>query len=322
MLKVGVFGAGRRGQLHMQQWLDIPGIQLVGFFDPDRKLAQKVSDDLGIRHMDHPEALIQAAEVLGIASPTPTHFQIAKDSLQQSRHLFIEQPMTRTIEEAKALVKLVTEADVKCSIAHVESYQPAIMGLDSYPVVPQYIEACHWVTYNRRSAARSVVEDLMIRDIELILRFVKAPVRRITANGVKVMGSTSDVVTARIEFDNGCTVNLTASRVALKEKRKMRLFQADHYYQINLLDKEVALVRRADRNGLADAATDTFTQPYLEVNPIPVPASSNALKSGMEEFARAIINKQPVKTSVYDGLMAMDIAHQIIQKMTFPAHPA
>ncbi len=319
MLKIGVFGAGHLGKIHIQQWLEIPGVTLVGFFDPNDDNAAGVITQFHVKRYTDAEQLIKASDALDIVTTTTSHFDIAKACLLQSRHLFIEKPMTHTMQEARDLVKLVTEANVKCQIGHVERYNPAMLALSNRKLEPLFIETHRLAQFNPRGTDVAVILDLMIHDIDIVLHLVKSPVKRISASGVAVISDTADIANARIEFDNGCVANLTASRISLKKMRKMRLFQRDAYIGIDFLDKKTEIIRLKQQHeekgyfdfpielGNGDQKVISIDTPHIRL--------VNSIKEELADFALAVLQDKPVTVSVYDGLNAMEVAHQILQKM-------
>ncbi len=320
MLKVGIFGAGHLGKIHMQQWKEIEGIELVGFYDPDDKQAAAAADQYGVSRYTDLEQLMYAADAVDIVSPTITHYEIAKIALLNGKHVFIEKPLAHTLDEARELVKLVNEANVKCQVGHVERYNPALLALEEQPLQPMFIEAHRLAQFNPRGTDVAVILDLMIHDIDIVLHLVKSTVRRISASGVAVLSETADIANARIEFDNGCVANLTSSRISLKKMRKMRLFQRDAYIGIDFLDKKTEVIRMKEdgtQNGVMDFPIELGNgdKKIISVQMPEVP-SSNAIRMELSEFANAIINDQPVRVSVYHGYQAMDVAHQILKKMS------
>lgn len=319
MLKVGVFGAGHLGRIHIQQWLELPGVELTGFYDPDDDNAAKVITEFHLKRYINPEVLILDSDAVDIVTTTTSHFDVAKSCLHHSRHLFIEKPMTHTIEEAQSLVKLVSESRVKCQIGHVERYNPAILALKNRKVNPMFVEAHRLAQFNPRGTDVAVVLDLMIHDIDVLLHFVKSPVKKISASGVSVISDTTDIANAHLEFDNGCVANLTASRISLKKMRKMRLFQRDAYIGIDFLNKKTEIIRLKGENeekGFFDFPIDIGhgQQKIISIE-TPYISDLNAIREELAAFTLAILMDSPVAVSAFDGLNAIDVAHQIIQKM-------
>lgn len=319
MLKIGVFGAGHLGKIHIEHWLSLPAITVVGFLDPDDNRAKEVIEKFNIRRFHSQEELIRECDAIDIVTSTTSHFEIAKACLLQSRHLFIEKPMTHTLEDARELVTLVAEANVKCQIGHVERYNPAILALEGKKIDPMFIEAHRLAEFNPRGTDVAVILDLMIHDIDVILHFVKSPVRRISASGVAVISNTVDIANARIEFDNGCVANLTASRISLKKMRKMRLFQKDAYIGIDFLNKKTEIIRmkqEEEEEGFFDFALNTGEGDEKTISiEMPTIHQTNAIKEELADFTISILQNRPVNVSAIDGLNAMEVAHQILNKI-------
>lgn len=320
MLKVGIFGAGHLGKIHIQQWKEVPGVELVGFFDPsDDNAAGTIAQYQVPRYTDL-EQLVHSVDIVDIVSTTITHYEIAKICLLNGKHLFIEKPLAHTLEEAQELVKLVNEANVKCQVGHVERYNPAFLALEGQPLQPMFIEAHRLAQFNPRGTDVAVILDLMIHDIDIVLHLVKSPVRRISASGVAVISETADIANARIEFDNGCVANLTASRISLKKMRKMRLFQRDAYIGIDFLEKKTEVIRMKEpgmQNGMLDFPLDIGDgrKKIISVQ-MPEVANLNAIRMELSDFAEAVRNDRPTTVTVHDGFQAMDVAHQIMKKMS------
>jgi len=319
MLKIGVFGAGHLGKFHIQHWLSLPGVEIVGFYDPNEQNANEVLGKFGLIRFFSIEALISASDAIDIVTTTTTHFEIAKACLLQCKHLFIEKPMTHTIEDARTLVKLVKEAKVKCQVGHVERYNPAILALRNKSLNPMFIEAHRLAEFNARGTDVAVILDLMIHDIDIILHFVKSPVRRISASGVAVISETVDIANARIEFDNGCVANLTASRISMKKMRKMRLFQKDAYIGVDFLNKKTEIIKmkpESEEKSFFDFPIDTGEghQKTISIEMPPI-GSTNAIQEELADFTLSILLDKPVQVSAMDGLNAMEVAHHILNKI-------
>jgi predicted dehydrogenase len=322
-LKIGVFGTGHLGKIHIQQWLQVPGVSFTGFYDPDDAQADSAISQYGVKRFESVNELIAACDALDIVSTTTTHYDIAKECLLSGKHIFIEKPLAHTLDEAAELVKLVKEANVKCQVGHVERYNPAYLALGEKPLQPLFIEAHRLAQFNPRGTDVSVILDLMIHDIDIVMHLVKSPVKRISASGVAVISETTDIANARIEFDNGCVANLTSSRISLKKMRKMRLFQRDAYIGIDFLEKKTEVVQLKEDTGkkaLMDFPVEMGNgeKKVLSVE-MPEVGATNAIHMELSEFADAIINDKPVRVSVYDGYQAMDVAHQILKKMSLHA---
>ena len=238
MLKVGVFGVGHLGKFHLNNWKQIPTVELVGFFDPNNEQAAEVEKTYGIkRYMDEAE-LIAAVDAIDVVTPTHLHFPVCEMAIKMGKNVFVEKPMANTIEEGKTIVNMVKEANVKLQVGHVERFNPAYTALKNASLNPLFIEVHRLAQFNPRGTEVSVILDLMIHDIDIILSIVKSDVKNISASGVAVLTDTPDIANVRIEFHNGCVANLTSSRISMKKMRKMRLFQPDAYISMDFLEKK------------------------------------------------------------------------------------
>ena len=317
MLKVGVIGAGHLGKFHLNNWAEIEGIQLIGFTDTDDANAAVVAQKYKIPRFDDVEKLIEACDALDIVTPTSSHFGLCELAIKKGKHVFVEKPLANTMEEAKTLVKLAKEANIKFQVGHVERFNPAFLALKNYSLEPMFIEVHRLAQFNPRGTDVSVILDLMIHDIDIILSLVKSNVKFISANGVAVMSDTPDIANVRIEFDNGCVANLTSSRISMKKMRKMRLFQKDAYIGIDFLEKKTEVIKLnapGDTNVFTfDIETNNGKKTIAIANPII--EDGNAIKMELEAFYQAIINNTDTPVNVLDGFRAMDVAHQILDKI-------
>ncbi len=319
MLKVGIFGVGHLGCIHIQQWKEIPGVELIGFYDPNDERAASVATALQLRRYADYNALIQDAHVLDIVAITTAHYEIAKACLLQSKHIFIEKPLANTMAEAKDLVQLMAEANVKCQIGHVERYNPALTALKGQILQPMFIETHRLAQFNPRGADVAVILDLMIHDIDVVLHLVNSPVRRISASGVNIVSNTADIANARIEFDNGCVANLTASRISLKKMRKMRIFQRDAYIGIDFLNKKTEIIRMKqahETQSLLDFPIDLGEgkKKIISIEYPPI-KEANAIREELADFVYSILTNKPVTVPIHAGFNAMEVAHKILEKL-------
>jgi predicted dehydrogenase len=322
MLKIGVIGAGHLGKFHLNNWAEIEGVQLIGFCDTDDANAKLVSEKYNIPRYTETEKLIDACDALDIVAPTSFHFELCEAAIKKGKHVFVEKPLANTMDEARELVKLAKEANIKFQVGHVERFNPAFLSLKEYNLSPMFIEVHRLAQFNPRGTDVSVILDLMIHDIDIILSLVKSSVNYISANGVAVMSDTPDIANVRIEFDNGCVANLTSSRISMKKMRKMRVFQKDAYIGIDFLEKKTEIIKLNtpdDKNVFTfDIETNSGKKTVAIASPnIP---EVNAIKMELEEFRDAILNNTDTPVSVVDGFRAMDVAHQILEKISKAGH--
>lgn len=322
MLKVGVIGAGHLGKFHLNNWKEIEGVQLVGFCDTDDANAKTVNEKYNIPRYEEAEKLIDDCDAVDIVTPTIFHYSICEAAIKKGKHVFVEKPLAHTMEEARDLVKLAKEANIKFQVGHVERFNPAFLALKEHKLQPMFIEVHRLAQFNPRGTDVSVILDLMIHDIDIILNLVKSNVNYISANGVAVMSDTPDIANVRIEFDNGCVANLTSSRISMKKMRKMRLFQKDAYIGIDFLEKKTEIIKLnspGDKNVFTfDIETNSGKKTIAIANPeIP---EVNAIKMELETFRDAIINNTNTPVTIVDGFRAMDVAHQILEKISKAHH--
>ena len=316
MLKAGVLGAGHLGKIHLRLLQQSEKYELVGFYDPFTENAQKVADELGYKLFDSVEALIDAVEVVDIVTPTLSHFDCAKQAIEKGKHIFIEKPITNTVLEAEAIRTLASQYHVRGQVGHVERFNPAFMAVKDLIDTPMFIETHRLAEFNPRGTDVPVVLDLMIHDIDIILSVVKSKVKSVHASGVSVISETPDIANARIEFENGCVANLTASRISMKNMRKSRFFQRDAYISVNFLEKKSEVVRMKDVPENPDEfamilqnAEGVKKQIYYD-NPVGV--ADNAILVALDAFADAIHSNTTPIVSLRQGTEALRVAHQII----------
>jgi predicted dehydrogenase len=319
MLKVGVFGVGHLGKFHLNNWKEIPGCELVGFYDPDEKNAEEVIAKYGLKRFNDPGKLLTEIDAADIVAPTDHHFSLCEAAIRKGKHVFVEKPLAQTMDEAHALVKLVRESNIKLQVGHVERFNPAFLAVKDLKLNPMFIEVHRLEQFNPRGTEVSVILDLMIHDIDIILSIVKSDVKFISASGVGVMTETPDIANVRIEFNNGCVANLTSSRISMKKMRKIRIFQKDAYIGIDFLNKKSEIIKLKDQE-MDDENVFTFDietlsgKKSIAISNPQIP-DINAIKKELEEFKNAIEKNTRTIVSEIDGLMAMDVAHQILQKI-------
>ncbi|MEJ6757041.1 MAG: Gfo/Idh/MocA family oxidoreductase [Crocinitomicaceae bacterium] len=321
MLKVGVLGAGHLGKIHIRLLLELNDkFEFVGFYDPSDDNAAAAIESYNIKRFETIDELLDAVDCVDIVTPTISHFDCASKALRKSKHVFIEKPVTETVEEAKILSDLAHEAGVKVQVGHVERFNPAFQAAVPFLNNPMFIETHRLAQFNPRGTDVPVVLDLMIHDLDAILSVVKSGVKRISASGVSVVSDTPDIANARIEFDNGCVANLTASRISMKNMRKSRFFQKDAYISVDFLTKELEVVRMEDVEGESDqfdmvlelgkgkpSKKILFDKPDIE--------DGNAIKEELSTFADAIVNDTTPIVSIEDGRLALEVAQQIVDKL-------
>ena len=322
LLKIGLLGAGHLGKIHIKCLQLTEGIyDFVGFYDPDEENAQQVAQQFDIQAFSSFEMLLNAVDIVDIVTPTTTHFMLAKQTIEAGKHVFIEKPLTHTLQEAETLVALAKKHDVKVQVGHVERFNPALLSLKDMPLHPMFIEAHRLATFNPRGTDVSVVLDLMIHDLDIVLNLVQSEVTNVSASGVTVVSNTPDISNARIEFANGCVANLTASRLSLKQMRKVRFFQKDAYISLDFLEKQAQVVRLYEKDQLSPEKAANMlelpTQNGTKLLHIDMPEIEpvNAIRMELETFANSIKNKTKPPVTIEDGYRALHLAQQIMDDM-------
>ena len=321
-MNIGVLGAGHLGKIHIKCIKDIPEYNFIGFFDPDKENSVNVEKELEVKSFASIDELLDHVDVIDIVTPTLSHFDCASQAIKKGKHVFIEKPIAASSEEAAELIKLRTEANVKVQVGHVERFNPAFTSVQSFITNPMFIETHRLAQFNPRGTDVPVILDLMIHDIDIVLSIVKANVRKISASGVAVVSDTPDIANARIEFDNGCVANLTASRISMKNMRKTRIFQRDAYIAIDFLKKESEVVRMKSVNPddndpfavIIDLGKDKGSKQIFFEKPEII--QTNAIKTELETFYHAINENTTPLVTIFDGYNALDIAYKIIEKIT------
>lgn len=316
-MKIGVAGTGHLGKIHLK-CLKKTKFEIAGFYDPNPETAEKVSLEFGMKAFGTLEDLINSVDCLDIVSPTPSHYQTAAQAIRQGRHVFIEKPLTETIGQAEELVSLAQEKNVVVQVGHVERYNPAIRSLQNISFSPRFIEAHRLATFNPRGTDVSVVLDLMIHDIDIVLHLIREEITDVRANGVCIVSSTPDICNARIEFANGAVANLTASRISMKNMRKIRIFQDDAYISLDFLDKQAQVIKIEDH-----VSDDSFSGMTIHTNEglkritieTPEIMLNNAIEDELNDFYQSVTGAHPVTVTIQDGLKALKLAHLIEQKM-------
>jgi predicted dehydrogenase len=319
MLKIGVLGAGHLGKIHLRLLNQSSQYELVGFYDENVEYAEKIANEFGYKRFETISKLIHAVDVIDIVTPTLSHYKCAKVSIKSGKHVFIEKPISTTVEEAEEIIALAKEYKVKGQVGHVERFNPAFIAVKDKIENPMFIETHRLAEFNPRGTDVPVVLDLMIHDIDAILSVVKSKVKAVHASGVSVLSQSPDIANARIEFENGCVANITSSRISMKNMRKARFFQKDAYISVDYLDKVCEVVKMKDapevpgdfdmilQNAEGEKKQIYFDNPEVSLN--------NAILDELETFANAINNNTTPVVTLEDGTEALRVAYMIIDSM-------
>jgi len=322
MLKAGVLGAGHLGKIHLRLLAESNQYELVGFYDEDAINAKKVADEFGYTPYDNINKLLDEVDVIDIVTPTLSHYECAAKAIEKGKHVFIEKPITNTLDEAKQLIALAAQHKVMGQVGHVERFNPAFLSVKDQLQDPMFIETHRLAEFNPRGTDVPVVLDLMIHDIDVVLSVVDSPVKKLSSSGVSVISQSPDIANARIEFENGCVANLTASRISLKNMRKSRFFQKDAYISVDFLEKKVEVVKMKDApeepgqfDMILQNAEGVKKQIYFE-NPDVQP--NNAILDELNSFANAIAQNNTPVVSLEQGKQALEVAMQVIESFNSP----
>lgn len=319
-MKIGIIGAGHLGQFHVAQAKEIEGLELVGLYDSNPERAKEIATKFDCIAFPSIEELINAVDIVDIVTPTLSHYDCAKAAIENNKHVFIEKPITNTVTEAEELIELSQQYGVKVQVGHIERFNPAFVAAKDVLGDVQFIETHRLSQFNPRGTDVSVVLDLMIHDLDIVLSSINSGLKDISASGVAVISDTPDIANARLEFENGCVANLTASRISLKNMRKSRFFQKDAYISVDFFEKksEIVQMKDVDENtsdfaivfepGEGKKAKEIlFSQPEIP--------ESNAIRDEIASFYRSIKNNETPVVTIQDGYRALKVAHQILEKI-------
>ena len=317
MIKAGVIGAGHLGKIHLRLLETSKRYKLIGFYDSNNKNAKVLSSEKGYRLFDSIEELIEACDMIDIVTPTLFHHEVSIKAIAKKKHIFIEKPIANSVAEAEKITIAAKEQGVLGQVGHVERFNPAFKAARHAVTNPMFIESHRLAEFNPRGTDVPVVLDLMIHDIDILLSIVKSKVKIVSASGVSVISNTPDIANARIEFENGCVANLTASRISLKKMRKTRFFQKDAYISVDFLEKKVEIVKMKeapekpeDFAMILQNAEGQKKEIYFEN---PIIDNSNAILEELETFSNAIENKTVPVVSLENGTAALKLAYQIMK---------
>jgi len=318
MLKIGVFGAGHLGKIHIKLILELPQLfELVGFYDIDDNNARQVEENFKVKRFQSLDDLLSNVDCIDIVTPTISHFELAERALNAGKHIFIEKPISQTVEEAEKILELAQKNRLKVQIGHVERFNPAFQKALPFFNEPMFIETHRLAQFNPRGTDVPVVLDLMIHDIDIILSVVKSEVKNISASGVAVVSESDDICNARIEFENGCVANLTSSRISLKNMRKSRFFQKDAYISVDFLSKELEVVRMQGIDGEPDPFDIVFdmgnhAQKKKVLFDKPDIEASNAISEELKSFHKALTTDSEPVVDGEAGAKALEVAYRIL----------
>ena len=319
LIKIGVFGAGHLGKIHLKLLNESKKFNLLGFHDVNPDYSIKIEKEFGYKYFEDSNLLIESSDAIAIITPTPSHFEIAMKCIEKNKHIFIEKPIAYSVEEAEEIVKFSKEKKIIGQVGHVERFNPAFNSINSMIGNPMFIESHRLSEFNPRGTDVSVVLDLMIHDIDIILSLISSDIKNISSSGVSVISNTPDIANARIEFQNGAVANLTSSRISLKNMRKLRFFQKETYISVDLYNKKAEVVKMVDAPKQLDQFALTLENAEGKRKQIiyknPKVVNNNAIQIELENFANSINNGIKSIVSLEDGTRALKVAYSIINSM-------
>ena len=317
MIKIGVVGCGHLGEIHIKLLKKSNNFDIKGFIDNDDNKSQEIEKKYELKRFYDLNNFSNKIDAVIIATPTAFHFNLAKFFIEQKKHVFIEKPITSTTKEAQELVLLVKKFGLIGQVGHVERFNSAYLNVKNL-LKPMFIEAHRLSHYPERGTDVSVVLDLMIHDIDIILSVVDSKIKSINANGTKVISNNPDIVNARIEFQNGCVANLTASRISLKKMRKMRLFQPDSYISMDFdlgKSEQVKIIDHDNSNQYA-LTLKNFDGKEKEIKIINYKNKNiNAIEEEHNNFYKSIIDNNKPQVSFEEGFKALQVAFLILNEI-------
>ena len=306
-IRVGVVGVGYLGQFHAEKYAKMEGVELVGVVDAVPSRAKEIARRTHTQPFFHHSELLKRAQAVSIAVPTPLHHTIAKDFFLQGIDVLLEKPISRTLEEADELIGLAESKGLILQVGHLERFSGALTALEGMVQNPLLIESHRLGPFTGRGADVNVVLDLMIHDIDIVLDLVNSKPKQFQAVGIPVITRHIDIANAWIEFENGCTANLTASRVSKEKARRTRIFQPDGILSIDYVSQKVSLSKRAVRPG-REEISEIVTKEILV-------KKVDLLEAEIHSFLQSVRDRKHVRVSGLDGKRALELALQIIQKI-------
>ena len=323
-LPVGVIGCGRMGLLHARVYSQMPQVRLVGLFDADRDVANAAMEKHGDEVFDSIEAMAERVQAVTIATPTQFHADIAEPLLRRGVHCLIEKPLAKDVDEARQICAWAKEHKAVVQVGHIERFNPIVRSMSKLAVEPRFIEVIRISPLTFRSIDVGVVLDIMIHDIDIVLKLARSNVARVDAIGVSVIGGPEDICNARLTFENGCVANLTASRLALKTERRLRVFSPDAYVSLDYQKKygivarktgNLAAIRdavaRARAGEIEDMSQLNFAE-LVNVEELQID-DTEPLRAELDSFVDAIRNGTPPEVPAEDGLAAVECATRIVE---------
>jgi len=299
-LRAGVVGVGYLGAFHAEKYASLSAVDLVAVVDVDAARAQAIAARCDTVAATDYRTLFGRVECVSLAVPTPLHFALAQEFLGHGIDVLVEKPLTASVADGRALVEAAERGGRILQVGHLERFNPAIRALAGVVTQPRFIECHRLAPFTERGTDVDVILDLMIHDLDVILSFVRSDVQSVEAVGVPVLSESADIANARLRFANGCIANITASRVALKRERKIRIFQTDTYVSVDYGEKHVRVCRRLTDQGNATIDVEEHAL-----------GDSDALFDEIEHFVHAVRTRQRPLVDGRTALRALEVAEMI-----------
>lgn len=308
LLKVAVVGVGHLGKWHADKYAAASDCELVAVVDNNTANAREVAQKHGVEVYSNYRDIIPLVDAISLVVPTSLHYKIAREFLEAGIHCLIEKPITESIAEAETLINIAREQHLVLQVGHIERFNSVMIGIEEHLDKPQFLESTRLAPFTLRATDVSVILDLMIHDIDIILDLIGSPVRQISASGISVLSDTIDIANARIEFENNCVANVTASRISRKRERKLRIFQKDAYLSADFQDKLLAINRKGETDNEEGFKDISHSELHFEDN--------DALNLEILDFINAITTGGQPKVSGEDGKRALETAIAITSQIT------
>jgi len=301
---MGVIGVGYLGKFHAEKYAAMPGVILAGVADPAEQTARAVAEKCRTRYFADYSEMLPHCDAVSIVVPTTLHHRVAKECLAAGKDVLIEKPMTTTLAEADDLIAFGEKRKLILQVGHLERFNPAVMAMEQYLTHPLFIESHRIHMFKPRGLDVDVVLDLMIHDIDIILSIVNSPIAQIHTVGVPVVTPMTDIANARLIFENGCTANVTVSRISKDNIRRIRVFQPRCFVSVDYGSKEITVIRLSkEKNDLGLPKEEIVKSSFAE-------ADSLALE--LADFVANIRRRSRPKVSGHEGRLALDVALRIM----------
>jgi len=300
ILKVGVVGVGHLGKWHADKYAACADCELIAVVDTNLEVAREIANKHGARAFSDYGEILSLVDAISLVVPTSLHYKIAREFLEAGIHCLVEKPITESVADAQTLIEIAAEKNLVLQVGHIERFNSVMLGVEARLHQPQFLESTRLAPFSLRATDVSVILDLMIHDIDIVLDLIDSPIRRISASGLSVLSDTIDIANARIEFENQCVANITASRISLKRERKLRIFQKDAYLSVDFQERVVSVVSKGKDDTAAESKI--FSKEKLQFE------DSDALNLEVLDFVHAInIGNRP-KVNGEDGKRALETA--------------